>query len=309
MKPQQEPIQALFGAIDQQQQQQPQLSTDAAQSTPAQIQISTTGTLSAPSFSMQHAPNTLHGDANMQPTQQQPQQPNNSVQVASFLPPFPPKHTYSFTPLYNERLKDQFQLQKMKTKERRQIESSLTRIHSAELLKQSQQMQDKDLNAEAAVTASLFKNVDEEWEQVQNMSDASVPLVAQPPNIVTEQQRDKKKKVINPYLLVVKPANPTNVVTQDTLVSLSDAQQNSTTLNASRNSKQANKSMSLKRPYVLMSTSNAEAIPSNTPDAPQIIEEKHHPVMRANTGQEEREWKKRKTEEILSTNNIVISDY
>lgn len=66
----------------------------------------------------------------MQPSNQEPQK------IPSFLPPFPPKHTYTYTPMFNERTKDQSSLQKMKTKQKRQLESSLTKLHMKELKKE-----------------------------------------------------------------------------------------------------------------------------------------------------------------------------
>jgi hypothetical protein len=51
-----------------------------------------------------------------------------------FLPPFPPQHTFSFTPVLSDKPKDAYSIQHMKTKQRRQIESSLTRIHNSELM-------------------------------------------------------------------------------------------------------------------------------------------------------------------------------
>jgi hypothetical protein len=43
--------------------------------------------------------------------------------------------SYTFTPVFNETIKDQMTLQKMKTKQKRQIETSLTKIHGIELNK------------------------------------------------------------------------------------------------------------------------------------------------------------------------------
>lgn len=56
-------------------------------------------------------------------------------ELPPYLPPYPPKHTYTFTPVYQQRVKDQMVLQKMKTQQKGQVETSLTRIHSAELIK------------------------------------------------------------------------------------------------------------------------------------------------------------------------------
>ncbi|KAL9643901.1 hypothetical protein ABK040_013311 [Willaertia magna] len=54
-----------------------------------------------------------------------------------FLPNFPPKHTFRFTPVMNKKLNNLHKIQLEKTRQRRQIEDSLNRLHEAELLNTS----------------------------------------------------------------------------------------------------------------------------------------------------------------------------
>lgn len=75
------------------------------------------------------------------PTTTNPQEPQK---IPSFLPPFPPKHTYTYSPMFNERTKDQNSLQKMKTKQKRQLESSLTKLHVKELKKELTETKQND---------------------------------------------------------------------------------------------------------------------------------------------------------------------
>ncbi|KAG2377628.1 hypothetical protein C9374_009144 [Naegleria lovaniensis] len=55
-------------------------------------------------------------------------------QKPKFLPSLPPKHTFRFTPIMNKRTRDQYKIQLEKTRQRRHIEESLTRLHEAELI-------------------------------------------------------------------------------------------------------------------------------------------------------------------------------
>ncbi|KAL0484299.1 TAF8 [Acrasis kona] len=105
-----------------------------------------------------------------------------------FLPPFPPQHTFSFTSVHVDRNKDAYTLQQIKTKQRRQVESSLTRIHNSELMDQVPQ----------------GMSFEEEWEfhheQNNNMTivDHNTPEHLIKNNVVDEDL------VVNPYLMVMR---------------------------------------------------------------------------------------------------------
>lgn len=50
--------------------------------------------------------------------------------IPSFLPPFPPRHTYAHTPLFSERITDPRMLRREKSKQKRQLEKSLIDLSS-----------------------------------------------------------------------------------------------------------------------------------------------------------------------------------
>ena len=63
----------------------------------------------------------------------------NQKKIQILIKKTPPiKDSYSFSPIFNETIKDQLTLQKMKTKQKRQIETSLTKIHGIELSKRNE---------------------------------------------------------------------------------------------------------------------------------------------------------------------------
>eukprot|EP00011_Vannellida_sp_DIVA3-517-6-12_P003655 CAMPEP_0114614014 /NCGR_PEP_ID=MMETSP0168-20121206/5430_1 /TAXON_ID=95228 ORGANISM="Vannella sp., Strain DIVA3 517/6/12" /NCGR_SAMPLE_ID=MMETSP0168 /ASSEMBLY_ACC=CAM_ASM_000044 /LENGTH=269 /DNA_ID=CAMNT_0001825039 /DNA_START=54 /DNA_END=863 /DNA_ORIENTATION=+ len=51
--------------------------------------------------------------------------------IPEFLPPFPPKHTYVFTPAYNEEETDATATRQLKNKRKRQVEESLAQLSAA----------------------------------------------------------------------------------------------------------------------------------------------------------------------------------
>lgn len=115
-----------------------------------------------------------------------------------FLPPLPPKHTYSFTPVYNRnKAENSLTLQQIRTKHRRMVQTSLTRIHTADL----------SLNPENAADSSAP-------EQTSTILYNMIPeLTEEPPQPKTEDEdrvrTQKTGKIVNPYLVVAKQRNVT----------------------------------------------------------------------------------------------------
>jgi histone H3/H4 len=110
-----------------------------------------------------------------------------------FLPPLPPKHTFSFTPVYNRKADNSLTLQQVRTKQIRMVQTSLTRIHTADL----------NLNPE---------NGDNAPEQSTALLYNMIPdLTERPPEAKNEEEdrihTQKTGKVVNPYLVVVKQRN------------------------------------------------------------------------------------------------------
>jgi hypothetical protein len=94
--------------------------------------------------------------------------------LPKFLPPFPPEHTFIFTTVIGKGKKEEKELQKMKTKQRHQIESSLTRLHGDEYL----------------------KNIKEN-----NFGEIQQNTIIMPQE---NPSKKRKKELINPYLTIKK---------------------------------------------------------------------------------------------------------
>ena len=112
-----------------------------------------------------------------------------------FLPALPPKHTYSFTPVYNRnKAENSLTLQQVRTKHRRMVQTSLTRIHTADL---SLNQENADGSAPEQSASLLYNMIPE--------------LTEEPPQPKAEDEdrmrSQKTGKVVNPYLVVVKQRN------------------------------------------------------------------------------------------------------
>ena len=77
--------------------------------------------------------------AEVRPIDVEENDPNRPEYVPYYLPPFPEKHTYIFTPTYEERNTEPGTIRKLKNKRKRQVELSLsqlsTHLHPEELPK------------------------------------------------------------------------------------------------------------------------------------------------------------------------------
>eukprot|EP01080_Neovahlkampfia_damariscottae_P005166 gene5166-8772_t len=107
--------------------------------------------------------------------------------IPNFCPPLPPKYSYSFSPIFNETIKDQLTLQKMKTKQKRQIETSLTKIHGIELSKRKEHVS-SPTKIEPVINPYLTlvkKSDDYEYLNVSEIEDAE--------HIIFEPNTNKRK--------------------------------------------------------------------------------------------------------------------
>eukprot|EP01132_Coremiostelium_polycephalum_P004184 gene4184-5235_t len=87
------------------------------------------------------------------PFGQNQQQLDRPHHIPSFLPDFPDKHTFSKTPLYGEVITDPRVLKKNKNKQKRKIESSLTKISEIESnVLHNQQQQQQNNNGDSSMT-------------------------------------------------------------------------------------------------------------------------------------------------------------
>lgn len=164
-----------------------------------------------------------------------------------FLPPFPPQHTFSFTPILHDRTKDAYTLQQLKTKQRRQVESSLTRIHNSELM-------DK-------IPEGML--LEEEWEffhEQQQAQQANMSVVDHnaPDQIIKSKDSNiDEELVVNPYLIVMRQKSSTNTprpVQQQPIVPSAEIQPQQENGEASNAEQQDLRptftTLSLKRPFI-----------------------------------------------------------
>jgi hypothetical protein len=174
----------------------------------------------------------------------QKQEELEAFKPPAFLPPFPPQHTFSFTPVLSDRPKDAYTIQQLKTKQRRQIESSLTRIHNAELM-------DKIPEGMA---------FEEEWEfyHEQQQAQANMTVVDHntPDQVIKGANSNiDEDLVVNPYLVVMRKKSSAiapRQVQQQQIVPSSEAQpqENGEPAAAPAEVPQLLTTLSLKRPFV-----------------------------------------------------------
>jgi hypothetical protein len=71
--------------------------------------------------------------------------PQQDSKIPSFLAPFPSIHTYKFTSILNDRIRDPNVIQNLKTKQKRNVQQSLTKIHGDQLEKEKNEFKPLDL--------------------------------------------------------------------------------------------------------------------------------------------------------------------
>lgn len=188
-------------------------------------------------------------------------------QKPKFLPPLPPKHTFRFTPVMNKRTRDQYKIQLEKTRQRRQIEDSLTRLHEAELGQvrelERAMLENHTLDSEQLIKTKK-KTIVQKTDILLNLEKKSAASTVQKkPKEETEEEEEVEESVadstaviVNPYLQIEK---------QRVSLAVQRNVTNSTTsvLNVTRLtnllSQQPRKGTSLKKPFISVITRDDSA--------------------------------------------------
>ncbi|EFC45001.1 TAF3 RNA polymerase II [Naegleria gruberi] len=113
-------------------------------------------------------------------------------QKPTFLPALPPKHTFRFTPIMNKRTRDQYRIQLEKTRQRRHIEESLTRLHEAELKQVRDLLELNEVNGENA-SQQLEQLIKTKKKTIVQKNDVLLHLEKKPTtNVLTQKKKEEQ---------------------------------------------------------------------------------------------------------------------
>lgn len=134
-----------------------------------------------------------------------------------YLPPLPPRHTFTFTPVYNKKQENSLTLQQVRTRHKRMVQASLTKIHEADLsTRTTSEASTSDLNlgalgASGGSASTSGVNQQQEamsailYNIVTDLGDESSPAVLPPSD--ESAAAAARERVVNPYLVIVKQRN------------------------------------------------------------------------------------------------------
>nr|CAG4709794.1 unnamed protein product [Naegleria fowleri] len=117
-------------------------------------------------------------------------------QKPKFLPSLPPKHTFRFTPIMNKRTRDQYKIQLEKTRQRRHIEESLTRLHEAELIQMHDYLEQQQKELQNIIDHTLIPHdqtalIKTKKKTIVQKNDVLLHLDKKPAALLSGQRRKK----------------------------------------------------------------------------------------------------------------------